>query len=214
MGSNVLRLIFEGAVAVLVFVLAFTLARAQMAQAWPDEPQLRIAGWLMVIMLLLWIAIWFVWDLFETSEGPQWLGSIVPPKTGAAALSGAGVAVLIAIVFSLMFLNISHPAIVILLFSLVVLGATIGDSMIISGLRHRDPSLDPTNPIVRYYFERPHLLLHSIQLCFCVAAAVAYHQASESHPPMAVWLGYGILSLSVVVNEAVFLAWRLIRLTQ
>ena len=214
MRGNTLKQIFNVAVIVLVSALGLTLGRLQVVQAWPTDPSARAAGYMMIAALLFWILIWLLWDSFETRGEPPWLGSVVPTTTAIQALIGAGLAVLISILFSMMFLMIGKVHVVILIFSLVVLGETIGDSMVISGLRRRVPSLEPTNAIARYYFQRPHLVLHGIQLCLCVAAAVAYHSMSRHSSTSAVWVGYGILSASVAINEIIINYWRFVRLAR
>jgi len=98
--------------------------------------------------------------------------------------------------------------------AIVVLMTSIGDHItirnILKKVKENIPDADPI--LVEYYTERPHMLLHCIQLFFLALAAASYLFIIKGRGPGSEWIAYIILSTSIIINESTFWVWRKDRL--
>jgi hypothetical protein len=110
--------------------------------------------------------------------------------------------------------NITNIPVLIALLSLVVLGATWGDNLVISGLTHdivlAGKKID--NHFLDYYLNHPHMLLHSIQLFMIIISAIIYFLLRRIGVNTREWIIYFVLSFSILLNEITLWKWRFKRL--
>lgn len=212
--GNKIRIIFDAAIGVLATTLGVALGLVVISKTWESVDPNRIPAYILLSFLLLWLVGWFVWDILETRTDPGWLGSVSGPATNLEILGGIVLGVLIAIVFSVMIVLIGNVPFVILIFSLIVLGCSAGDYMVISGLRRETTKSgnELLPELNRYYLERPHMVIHCIQLTLCVIAAVVYALSTQRFPNYRFFLSYGTLVISILINETILWVWRIIRI--
>jgi len=202
--------------AAVSLIIAFwgVLAWFSVSRRWDQGEPSRIPAFGLLVLLVTWIIGWYIWNLFEKRKDPNWLGYYSNSGGSSRNLTGKAVSLLMALGFTSLFPMVGNVPYVIGVFGMVVLKSAIGDHFIISRLRREKEKLLLTDApeLTRYYLDRPHLLLHCLQLTLCILAAVLYAAAESQSEFTRITLAYGMLGLSIIINEIVLWCWRLVRI--
>jgi hypothetical protein len=203
--------VFNLSVMILLAVGFFILGLDSIRPVWNAGLANQITLVVILTSLTLWLVGWVVFDALESQEIDSQLNSLVTPGLRIGAFL---IGIIIALAFSLMVSVVGNIALFVPLMALVVLAASIGDHLairtIIRKLKDRAPDADPK--LVHYYTERPHMLLHCLQLFFMALAAAAYLFIIRTQGPGSEWIVYVILSVSILLTESLIWRWRLVRL--
>jgi hypothetical protein len=162
---------------------------------------------IMLALIAVWLIGWVGWDAYESEEVDKQLSKYI---TAAHRVGAYLIGILIAISFAAMASNIGNIAIFIPLMSTVVLATSIGDHIVIRNLvrKVRGLTSGAESELINYYTNRPHMLLHCLQLFFLAVAAAAYLFMIRNRELGNEWIVYLILSISIITNEIVLWRWR------
>jgi cytochrome bd-type quinol oxidase subunit 2 len=206
---NYLKAIFTVSLAVLLGALFLALGLHQIPPVWNSGTINRIALVVVLFCLGVWLIGWVVFDAFETEQLDNEFGRSI---TDLQRLGGYALAIIIAGAFAAMVMSLGSIPVFVTLLATVVLATSIGDYVVIKGLGElvqADPGVK--SPLSAYYTERPHMLLHCVQLFLVALAAAAYLFIIRTREPGSEWIAYLILSLSVLTNEGILWTWRISR---
>ena len=173
----------------------------------------KITIGIIIVLIAIWLIGWVGWDAYESEEVDQQLNKYI---TKAHRIGAYLIGILIAISFAAMVSNIGNIAIFIPLMSTVVLATSIGDHIVIRNLvrKVRGITSGVESELISYYTNRPHMLLHCLQLFFLAVAAAAYLFMIRDRELGNEWIVYLILSISIITNEIVLWRWRLPRIQE
>jgi hypothetical protein len=203
-----LKFMFKVATTGLVGVFITLYLKVNLLEIWEQGLGFQISTVIYLISLLLWFIPWLAFDFNESEV----LDSMSTSRYKFfEKMLGIIIACIFCILFGLIASFIGNPGITILLMSIIVILASMGDSMIITGINRISLAQNGTSnsEIITYYLNRPHMALHCLQLFLLAIAGVIYSFIKNSSNS---WLVYDILAFSIFLNEIVLWKWRIQRI--
>jgi hypothetical protein len=205
---HILRAMWGLAIGILFAVLFIYLIKANIGAIWATGLASQISLVTFLFALFLWMVVWIAFDAYETevldATASKWMRE-------HERLPGFVLVTVMPMVFAAMAASITTPGLLVILMATVVLGATIGDSMIIAGLYRvsQEPNRQIRKDILDYYLTKPHMVIHCIQLFIITIAGAVYGLTQGSSRT---WAVYAVLAASIYVNEAILWTWRIRRM--
>lgn len=203
--------VFNLSIGILMAFGFFLLGLDSIKTVWQAGILNQIMVVLMIASLLAWLIGWIAFDAVESEEVDAEFGGLITP---GARLGAYLLGIIIAIAFAFMASVVGNISLFVPTMGIVVLAASIGDHIairtIVNKVKEQAPDANPI--LVEYYTERPHMLLHCLQLFFLGLAAAAYLFIIKVLGSASQWIAYIILTMSILITETIIWRWRLDRL--